>query len=62
MNVLVVLIPVSLLLGGIGLAGFLWLLRANQYEDPEGEASRILSDRYDTSPARDSAPDRGRRR
>lgn len=44
MNVLVILIPVSLTLGGIGLAAFLWSLRANQYEDLEGDAWRILSD------------------
>ncbi len=53
MNALVVLIPVSLLLGGIGLAAFLWLLRKNQYEDPQGHATRILSDRYDEEPAKD---------
>ena len=53
MNILVVLIPVSLFLGGIGLVAFLWLLRSNQYEDPEGQAARILSDRYDDRPAAD---------
>lgn len=56
MNILVVLIPVSLLLGAIGLAGFLWLLRANQYEDPEGQAARILSGRFDDHPAPDPSP------
>ncbi|MBQ2260725.1 MAG: cbb3-type cytochrome oxidase assembly protein CcoS [Loktanella sp.] len=44
MNVLVILIPVSLTLGAIGLVAFLWSLRANQYEDLEGDAWRILSD------------------
>jgi cbb3-type cytochrome oxidase maturation protein len=53
--VLVILIPVSLLLGGIGLVAFLWLLRANQYEDPEGQAARVLSDRYDDRPADEPA-------
>ena len=33
MNVLVILIPVSLVLGALGLVAFLWSLRANQYED-----------------------------
>lgn len=42
MNVLVVLIPVSLLLGGLGLAACLWTLRNRQYEDLEGDAARIL--------------------
>lgn len=42
MNVLVVLIPVSLILGLLGLTGFLWSIRTRQYEDPLGQASRIL--------------------
>ena len=42
MNVLVFLIPVSLFLGVLGLVGFLWTIRTQQYEDPVGEASRIL--------------------
>lgn len=44
MNILVVLIPVSLLLGGIGLVAFVWTLRSRQHEDPEGQAERILID------------------
>lgn len=42
MNVLVILIPVSLILGGLGLAAFVWTLRSNQYSDPDGDAARIL--------------------
>ncbi|MEM7709553.1 MAG: cbb3-type cytochrome oxidase assembly protein CcoS [Pseudomonadota bacterium] len=45
MNVLVLLIPVSLALGGLGLAAFLWTLRHRQYDDPEGDAARVLLDR-----------------
>jgi cbb3-type cytochrome oxidase maturation protein len=48
MNILVVLIPVSLILGGLGLAAFLWSLRHDQYEDLEGDAWRILSEDEDT--------------
>lgn len=44
MNVLVILIPVSVLLGTLGLLGCLWTLRAGQYEDLEGDAARILLD------------------
>ncbi len=44
MTILVYLIPVALLLGGLGLAAFLWALRSGQYEDLEGAASRILFD------------------
>ena len=42
MNVLVILIPVSLTLGLLGLVGFLWTIRTRQYDDPLGEASRVL--------------------
>ncbi|MEO1703424.1 MAG: cbb3-type cytochrome oxidase assembly protein CcoS [Pseudomonadota bacterium] len=44
MNVLVFLIPVSLCLGFLGLLAFLWTIRAQQYDDPVGQASRILLD------------------
>ncbi|MHA6344208.1 cbb3-type cytochrome oxidase assembly protein CcoS [Roseivivax sp. CAU 1761] len=50
MNVLVVLIPVSVGLGLMGLAGFLWSLRAAQYDDPEGSRNRILDSRWDDTP------------
>lgn len=53
MNILAILIPVSLSLGGIGLLAFFWSLRSNQYDDPKGDAERILSDRYDDRPASD---------
>jgi cbb3-type cytochrome oxidase maturation protein len=44
MSVLVYLVPIALLLGGIGLAAFLWALRNNQFEDLEGAAWRAISD------------------
>jgi cbb3-type cytochrome oxidase maturation protein len=44
MTILIFLIPVALLLGGLGLAAFLWALRSGQYEDLDGAASRILFD------------------
>jgi len=44
MNVLVILIPVSLILGGIGLLAFLWSVRSDQYDDDQGNAARILLD------------------
>lgn len=56
MNILALLIPVSVGLGLLGLVAFLWLLRHDQFEDLEGQANRILSDRYDDHPA-DEAPD-----
>jgi cbb3-type cytochrome oxidase maturation protein len=44
MDSLLVLVPVSLFLGLLGLLGFLWALRTRQYDDLEGAASRILFD------------------
>lgn len=50
MEVLSYLIPISLLLGCVGLAGFVYTVRSNQYDDPEGDARRILSDEWDDHP------------
>lgn len=44
MNVLVFLIPVSLILGALGLVAFIWTIRSGQMSDPEGDAARILMD------------------
>lgn len=42
MSIFLVLIPLAFLLGLAGLAAFLWALHSGQYEDLEGQASRIL--------------------
>lgn len=47
MNVLVILIPVSLILGAVGLVAFLWTIRSDQYDDAQGNAARILMDDQD---------------
>lgn len=44
MNVLIILVPVSLILAGLGLLTFLWTIRAHQYDDLDGDAWRILLD------------------
>lgn len=44
MNMLIYLIPVALLLGGLGLGAFLWSLRNGQYDDLDGAAWRVLDD------------------
>ncbi|MEM9355941.1 MAG: cbb3-type cytochrome oxidase assembly protein CcoS [Pseudomonadota bacterium] len=49
MNQLIILIPVALLLGLLGLGAFIWSLHNGQYDDLEGAASRILLE--------DEAPD-----
>ncbi len=50
MEVLIFLIPISLILGGLGLAGFLYTVRSNQYDDPDGDSRRILNDEWDDHP------------
>lgn len=51
MTILLYLIPVALLLGGLGLAAFLWALKSGQYEDLEGAANRILFDDDESKPS-----------
>ncbi|HEY9236907.1 MULTISPECIES: cbb3-type cytochrome oxidase assembly protein CcoS [Phenylobacterium] len=42
MSILIFLAPASVFLALIGLAAFWWTFRAGQYDDPMGDASRIL--------------------
>jgi len=44
MNIILYLLPIAMGLGLVGLAAFMWSLRAGQYEDLEGAALRILDD------------------
>lgn len=44
MDILLILIPVALCLGFAGLAAFMWALKNGQFDDPKGNASRILQD------------------
>jgi cbb3-type cytochrome oxidase maturation protein len=50
MEILAYLIPISLILGGAGLVAFIYTIRSNQYDDPEGASQRILSDEWDDHP------------
>ncbi len=50
MDSLFLLIPVSLILGGIGLTAFFWALRRGQFDDSEGNAHRILKHDFDDQP------------
>lgn len=50
MDVLTYLIPISLTLGAVGLLAFLYTVRTGQYDDPEGDSRRILSDEWDDHP------------
>ncbi|MEK1928383.1 MAG: cbb3-type cytochrome oxidase assembly protein CcoS [Pararhizobium sp.] len=44
METLLYLMPIALLLGGLGLGAFVWALRSGQYEDLDGAAERVLID------------------
>ena len=44
MEVLVILVPLALGLGLVGLLGFLWSLRSGQYDDLDGAAWRAIAD------------------
>ncbi|MEM1401429.1 MAG: cbb3-type cytochrome oxidase assembly protein CcoS [Pseudomonadota bacterium] len=44
MNQLLILIPVALFLGLLGLAAFLWSMRSGQFDDLDGAAYRVLFD------------------
>ena len=50
MEILTILIPASLFLGALGLGFFVWSLRSRQYDDPEGDARRILTRDWDDRP------------
>lgn len=44
MTNLLILIPIALFLGGLGLAAFMWSIKSGQYDDMEGAATRVLLD------------------
>jgi cbb3-type cytochrome oxidase maturation protein len=44
METLLYLMPIALMLGGLGLGAFVWALRSGQYEDMDGAAERVLMD------------------
>ena len=54
MEVMVILVPLALGLGLVGLLGFLWSLTSGQYDDLEGAAWRAIAD---DDPAPNAPPD-----
>jgi cbb3-type cytochrome oxidase maturation protein len=42
MTIILVLVPITVAMGLIGLFAFGWSLRDGQYDDPVGDAERIL--------------------
>ncbi|MYZ48827.1 cbb3-type cytochrome oxidase assembly protein CcoS [Propylenella binzhouense] len=61
MNGLLILIPIALFLGLLGLVAFLWSLRSGQFDDLDGAAVRILEDDEGPGPER-PRPERPRDR
>ena len=58
MNILLLLAGFSLALALTGLGAFWWTLRSGQYDDPAGDAARVLYDHLeDGPPARTSRRD-----
>lgn len=55
MNILLILIPIAVGLGLLGLAAFLWSLKSGQFDDLEGAANRIL---FDDDPLDDNLSDK----
>jgi len=50
LEILAFLIPVTLFIGGVGLVAFVWALKSHQFEDPKGDANRILTEDWDHKP------------
>ncbi|MCP3392478.1 cbb3-type cytochrome oxidase assembly protein CcoS [Bradyrhizobium sp. CCGB12] len=44
MEILVILVPLALALGLLGLVAFLWSLKSGQYDDLEGAGWRAIVD------------------
>ncbi|MEN2494913.1 MAG: hypothetical protein TECD_00823 [Hyphomicrobiaceae bacterium hypho_1] len=47
MNQIIILLPIALLLGFLGLIAFVWSIHNGQYDDMKGAAERILLDDID---------------
>ncbi|WP_454259092.1 cbb3-type cytochrome oxidase assembly protein CcoS [Pseudoxanthomonas mexicana] len=58
MNILLMLLPISLVLLGLAIAAFAWAVRKGQFDDLDTPALDILDD----APPRPSAPRAPRRR
>jgi cbb3-type cytochrome oxidase maturation protein len=52
MDIVYLLIPISLVLIGLIIWGFLWAIKSGQFDDLEGPAHEILMDNDDLSPTK----------
>ena len=55
MEIIYLLIPLSLVLVGLIIAGFYWAVNSDQFDDLEGPAYRILQDLDELDEKRQSA-------
>jgi cbb3-type cytochrome oxidase maturation protein len=44
MNIIIVLLPLALALGLVGLGAFFWCMKTGQFADMEGSGWRVLDD------------------
>lgn len=51
MSILYLLVPVALILAGLGVWGFLWAVRGGQFDDVQTPAIRMLLDDDDPPPS-----------
>lgn len=58
MSQVIVLIPIALFLGLLGLVAFVWSIKTGQYDDLQGAAERILDDGDDRPAERRDASER----
>jgi cbb3-type cytochrome oxidase maturation protein len=58
MNILLVLVPISLILLGLAIYAFVWAVRDGQYDDLDTPALDILVDERERLHKRERAPQR----
>lgn len=58
MNILLVLVPISLILLGLAIYAFVWAVRDGQYDDLDTPALDILVDERERVDTRERAPQR----
>jgi cbb3-type cytochrome oxidase maturation protein len=58
MSQVIVLIPIALFLGLLGLVAFVWSVKTGQYDDLQGAAERILDDGDDRPAEGRDVPER----
>ena len=52
MSALFVMIPAALVLAGAAVVAFHWAVRSGQFDDPDGDACRLLFEDDDEPPVR----------